>query len=103
MAEGGRLLPKTAKILILAAAVCWSIPALGYVLVLKDGSKVLSKDKYEEKRGFAVFHLPNGTINQIPMAKLDVPATEKYNKENVGNAITWDTPGDIPIPTPPSN
>src|SRR5260221_10623330 len=101
MAEGGRLLPKTTKILILAAAICWTLPAFGYVMVLKDGSKVLSKDKYEEKRGFAVFHLPNGTINQIPMAKIDIVATEKYNKENVGNAITWDSPGDIP--TPPSN
>ena len=89
-----------AKILILLASIAWTIPALGYVLVLKDGSKVLSKDKYEVKRGFAVFHLPNGTINQVPMAQLDVPATEKYNKENVGSAITWDSPGEIA--TPPS-
>lgn len=89
-----------AKILILLAAIAWTIPAHGYVLVLKDGSKVLALDKYEVKRGFAVFHRQNGTINQIPMAKLNVPGTEKYNKENVGNAITWDSPGEIV--TPPS-
>ncbi len=89
-----------AKIVLLLAAVAWSVPALGYVLVLNDGSKILSTDRYEVKRGFAVFHLPSGTINQIPMSKLDVPATEKYNKENVGNAITWDSPGEIA--TPPS-
>ena len=89
-----------AKIVILLAALAWTVSALGYVLILKDGSKVLSTDKYEVKRGFAVFHLPNGTINQIPMSNLDVPGTEKYNKENVGNAITWDSPGEIV--TPPS-
>jgi hypothetical protein len=86
---------------LLAAAVAWSLPAFGYVLVLKDGSKVLSRDKYEVRRGFAVFHLPSGTINQIPMSQLDLPATDKYNKENVGNAITWDSPGEIA--SPPSN
>ena len=88
------------KLWIAPILAAWALPALGYVLVLKDGSKVLSIDRYEVKRGFAVFHLPNGTINQIPMAKLDVPATDKYNKENVGNAITWDSPGEIA--TPPS-
>lgn len=89
-----------AKILILLAAIAWAIPVRAYVLVLKDGSKVLAKDKYEVKRGFAVFHLPNGTINQVPVSQLDVAGTEKYNKDNVGNAITWDSPGEIP--TPPS-
>ena len=90
-----------AKFWVAPIIVAWAIPALGYVLVLKDGSKVLSTDKYEVKKGFAVFHLPNGTINEIPMAQIDVPGTDKYNKENVGNAITWDSPGEIT--TPPSN
>ena len=93
-----------AKFWILPIVVAWALPALGYVLVLKDGSKVLSTDKYEVKHGFAVFHLPNGTINQIPMAQLDVSATDKYNNENVGNAITWDSPNVIAAPpTKPRN
>jgi hypothetical protein len=89
------------RLLTLAVVLFGALPTFAYVLVMKDGSKVLAKDKYEVKGGFAVFHLPNGTINEIPMAKLDVAATEKYNKENVSSAITWDSPGEIP--TPPSS
>lgn len=75
-------------------------PARAYVLVLKDGSKVFGKAKYEVKREFAVFTLESGNVAQIPLAKVDVPATEKYNKENVGNVLVLDRPDAKVLETP---
>lgn len=85
-----------AVILLVALAA----PARAYVLVLKDGSKVFGKAKYEVKRDFAVFTLESGNIAQIPLAKVDVPATEKYNKENVGNVLVLDRPDAKVLETP---
>ena len=44
-----------------------AMPAGAYVLVLKDGSKVFGKAKYEVKREFAVFTLESGNVAQIPL------------------------------------
>lgn len=74
--------------------------ASAYVVVLKDGSKVFGKSKYEVKRDFAVFTLENGNVAQIPMAQVDVPATEKYNKEVAGNVLVLDTPDAKVLETP---
>jgi hypothetical protein len=87
----------------LAAAALLAVlaaPARAYVLVLKDGSKVFGKAKYEIKREFAVFTLESGNVAQIPLAKVDVPATEQYNKENVGNVLVLDRPDAKVLETP---
>jgi len=70
------------------------------VLVLKDGSKVFGKAKYEVKHDFAVFTLESGNVAQIPLAKVDVPATYAYNKENVGNVLVLDRPDAKVLETP---
>jgi len=76
------------------------LPARAYVVVLKDGSKVFGKQKYEVKHDFAVFTLESGNVAQIPLSKVDVPATEKYNKEVVGNVLVLDTPDAKVLETP---
>jgi hypothetical protein len=75
-------------------------PASAYVLVLKDGSKIFGKAKYEVKHDFAVFTLENGNVAQIPMAKVDVAGTDRYNKENAGNVLVLDTPNSKVLETP---
>jgi len=95
--------PATTRCIAWLAAVLLAVfaaPARAYVLVLKDGSKVFGKAKYEVKRDFAVFTLENGNVAQVPLAKVDVPATEKYNKENVGNVLVLDRPDAKVLETP---
>ena len=80
--------------------VALAAPLRAYVIVLKDGSKVFGKAKYEVKRDFAVFTLESGNIAEIPLAKVDVAATDAYNKENVGNVLVLDRPDAKVLETP---
>lgn len=88
---------------IVAAAVLALLAAQSagaYVVVLKDGSKLFGKTKYEVRKDFAVFTLENGNVAEVPMSKVDVAATEKYNKENVGNVLVLNTPDAKVLETP---
>ena len=84
----------------LFAALLAARPAAAYVVVLKDGSKLFGKEKYAVRKDFAVFTLENGNVAQVPLAQVDVAATEKYNKENVGNVLVLDTPDAKVLETP---
>ena len=77
-----------------------ALPAGAYVVVLKDGSKLFGKEKYTIRKDFAVFTLENGNVAEVPMAKVDVAATDKYNQENVGNVLVLDTPSAKVLETP---
>ena len=83
-----------------ACLLALPLPARAYVVVLKDGSRVFGKQKYEVKRDFAVFTLESGNVAQIPLSKVDIPATEKYNKEVGGNVLVLDTPDAKVLETP---
>jgi hypothetical protein len=70
-------------------------PALfgyAYAVKLKDGSLLFARVPYTVKGTRAIITLENGTITQIPLDKVDEPGTEKYNRENFGNAIAIPTP-----------
>ncbi|HMA17398.1 MAG TPA: hypothetical protein VKS03_03075 [Thermoanaerobaculia bacterium] len=68
-------------------------PALfAYVVKLKDGSLVFARAPYTVKGTRAIITLENGTVTQIDVAKIDVPGTVKYNRDNFGNVIALDTP-----------
>jgi hypothetical protein len=79
---------------------------LAYVVKLKDGSLVFARAPYTVKGTRAIITLENGTVTQIPLEKVDVPGTEKYNRENFGNVIAIDTPEEkvfqLPTPAPRS-
>ena len=88
---------------IVAAAVLALLAAQSagaYVVVLKDGSKLFGKTKYEVRKDFAVFTLENGNVAEVPMSKVDVAATEEYNKDNVGNVLVLNTPSAKVLETP---
>lgn len=66
--------------------------AYAYAVKLKDGSLLFARVPYTVKGTQAIITLENGIITQLPLAKVDVPGTEKYNRENFGNAIAIPTP-----------
>ncbi len=87
----------------LALAAAWWLAAgaaLAYVVVLKDGSKIFARSKYEVRGANAVITLENGNITQIPFSQIDVPGSDRYNKENVGNVIAISTPQEKELETP---
>jgi hypothetical protein len=77
-----------------------------YVVKLKDGSLVFARMPYVVKGTRAIITLENGTVTQIPLEKVDIPGTDKYNRENFGNVIAIDTPQEkvfqLPTPVPQS-
>lgn len=91
------------RALLALTAIVLLAPALfGYVVKLKDGSLVFARAPYTVKGKRAIITLENGTVTQIDLDKIDVPGTEKYNKDNFGNVVAIDTPEEkkFVLPTP---
>jgi hypothetical protein len=65
--------------------------ALAYNIVLKNGSILFAREKFSVKDNKAIITLENGTVVSYDLNQIDVPATEKYNKENPGNVIAIET------------
>jgi hypothetical protein len=93
--------------LAILALFLFASGALAYVVKLKDGSLVFARAPYTVKGKRAIITLENGTVTQIEFDKIDVPGTEKYNRENFGNVIAIDAPEErpkqLPTPVPRSN
>jgi hypothetical protein len=71
----------------LAAAlllVLLAIPGFAYTVVLKDGSKVQAKKKYRISGKNAMITLVNGSESFLPLAEIDVPATDRLNQSDYG-------------------
>lgn len=86
-------------ILVLALALTASPLAAAYIIYLKDGSTITAKDRYTVKDGRAIITLTNGTQTFVKASDIDVPRTEKANKEGYGDAVLL--PGD-PRPIGPA-
>lgn len=76
--------------------------AAAYTVKLKDGSIIFARSKYTVRNEKAIITLPNGTVTQIALSAIDVPGTEKYNRENPGNVIALDAPQTEPGAIPPT-
>ncbi|MFN2385686.1 MAG: hypothetical protein ABR576_05310 [Thermoanaerobaculia bacterium] len=76
--------------------------ASAYTVKLKDGSIIFARVKYTVRGDKAIITLPNGTVTQIALSAIDVPGTEKYNRENPGNVIALDAPQSEPGMIPPT-
>jgi hypothetical protein len=91
-------------VIMFAAALLAAQTLLAYVVVLKDGSKIFARSKYEVRGSKAIITLENGTITEISAAQIDVGATERYNKEvGGGNVLAIETPSQQALPQPKSN
>lgn len=104
-APGTRAFSRAA--LAILALFLFASAAFAYVVKLKDGSLIFARTHYTVKGKRAIITLENGTVTQIDLDKIDVPGTEKYNRENFGNVITLDAPEEkpkqLPTPVPRSN
>lgn len=87
-------------VLALAFALLSGPLAAEYVIYLKDGSTVVARDKYTVKDGRAIITLPNGTQTFVKASEIDVPRTDRVNRDgNAGTAVPL--PGDPRPISPP--
>jgi len=87
-------------LVVVAAASVW---ASGYVVILRNGSKIPCRDPLRIDGGNAILTLVTGTVASYPVDQVDVVETERYNQQGLGDALIIDelslgTP--IPTPTP---
>ena len=90
-----------ATVVVVAAAA--AAAASGYVVILKNGSKIACRDPLRIEGGNAIITLVTGTVASYPVDQVDVVETERYNQQGLGDALVIDelslgTP--IPTPTP---
>jgi hypothetical protein len=74
--------------LLLAAAAS---PLAAYTIYLKDGSKIVAREKYRTQGERAIIVLPNGTETFIQLAQIDAARTEEANRSDYGSAVVIDT------------
>jgi hypothetical protein len=85
--------PKNRTTFLLALLLCAvAATANAYTVKLKDGSIIFARSKYTVRGDKAIITMPNGTVTQIALTSIDVPGTEKYNRDNPGNVIALDAP-----------
>lgn len=71
----------------LAAALLFvllAVPGFAYTVILKDGSKVQAKKKYRISGKNAVITLVNGSESFLPLAEIDIPASDRANQNDYG-------------------
>ncbi len=96
---------RSSKILVLALVLAvWSSAAWAYTVILKDGTKLVAREKYKVVNGMALIVLQNGTQTSIKASEIDEARTTQVNRSNYGTAVVLDETGkqtDLPANTPP--
>lgn len=100
---------RSARILAFGAVlVLWSSIAAAYTIYLKDGSKLIAREKYKVVNGMALIVLQNGTQTSIKASEIDEARTSQTNTANYGTAVVLDEsgketdlPANAPAPTRP--
>ncbi len=75
------------KILIPLLVLLIAAPAAAYTIYLKDGSRLIAREKYQLDGDRALIVLQNGTQTFLDAAEIDVPRTETANRNNYGTAM----------------
>jgi hypothetical protein len=89
---------------LLIFAVAMDSLAGGYVVILKNGSKIACREPMRIEGQSAILTLVTGTVASYPVDLVDVVETQRYNQQGFGDALLLDelslegTP--IPTPTP---
>ena len=94
---------RTGFITVLVVVAAASVWASGYVVILKNGTKIPCRDPLRIDGGNAIITLVTGTIASYPVDQVDVVETQRYNQQGLGDALVIEelslgTP--IPTPTP---
>lgn len=61
-------------------------PAWGYIVFLKDGSQIATREKYRIEGDKAILILPSGTEAFYDASEIDIEKTEQINVIDFGNA-----------------
>lgn len=72
------------RLVLLALLV--AAPASAYTVYLKDGSTIISVDKYVVEGRRAIITMPSGTKTFIALAEIDIERTDRENTINYGDA-----------------
>lgn len=80
------------SVLLLAGLLLMVAPAaLAYVIVFKDGSTLVAKERFEIDGDRALVTLQSGTQTVLPLEDIDLELTEKKNDMELGSALVIDT------------
>lgn len=90
-----RILTAAALALVLSTSSAWA-----YTVYLKDGTKLVARDKYKVQNGLALIVLQNGTQTSIQLSEIDEPRTAQANQSNYGTAVVLDESGKESTVTP---
>ncbi len=74
-------------LLFLLSALLFAAPLAAYTVYLKDGSKIITKEKYRVRGSQAILTLPNGTETSYPLNAIDVVKTDQVNQSDYGTAL----------------
>ena len=72
------------RVTILAALLLVAMPAWGYVVILKDGTQIITREKYRREGDRVYLILQNGTETFITASEIDFAKTDELNVENIG-------------------
>lgn len=84
--------PLAAALAILLLGAVLAAPAAAYIVVLKDGSRIVAEKEYEVRDGKAIITLPSGTQTFIDADEIDREATEAANRQGYGKAQVIERP-----------
>jgi len=69
---------------ILLALLLVAMPAWGYVVLLKDGTQIITREKYRREGDRVYLVLQSGVETFIVATEIDFAKTDELNKENLG-------------------
>jgi len=92
---------RPAILALLALLAAAPLLAAGYTIYLKDGARLVAKEKYKVENGRAIITLLNGTQTFVAASQVDVKRTEEANRTGYGGALVLPgAPQDVgPTPT----
>ena len=62
-------------------------PMAAYTIYLRDGARLIAKEKYTLDGDRALIVLQNGTQTFLAASEIDVPRTDAANRNNYGTAM----------------
>lgn len=72
------------RFVVLFVLVLFTAPAWGYVVFLKDGTQIITREKYRRDGERVYLILQSGVETFIDASEVDFARTDKLNEENIG-------------------
>jgi len=88
--------------IVLCLAAATVAMASGYVVILKNGTKIACKEPVRVEGPNAILTLITGTLASYPVSEVDLVETQRYNQQGYGDAFLLEelSMEGTPIPTP---